>query len=102
MAMKRFLRNLLGYVAKGAGGKAGRPGRLPLLVERLESREVPAGGLDTAFSGDGKQTTGFNLGGINLDVVTDIAIQSDGKIVAVGYVDRGEDNHDFGVVRYKP
>ena len=39
------------------------------------------GSLDTSFDGDGKVTTDF---GSNYDVAYDVAIQSDGKIVATG------------------
>ena len=38
------------------------------------------GSLDTSFSGDGKQTTDFG----GTDVASGVAIQGDGKIVAVG------------------
>ena len=42
------------------------------------------GTLDTTFSGDGKQTIGFDLGGSLHDAVSDIALQPDGRIVLVG------------------
>ena len=45
------------------------------------ARYNPNGSLDTSFSGDGKQTTDF--GGAD-DGATGVAIQPDGKIVAVG------------------
>ncbi len=44
------------------------------------ARYNPNGSLDTSFSGDGKQTTDF--GGV--DRANGVAIQADGKIVAVG------------------
>ena len=44
------------------------------------ARYNPNGSLDTSFSGDGKQTTDFGDG----DVANGVAIQGDGKIVAVG------------------
>ena len=44
------------------------------------ARYNPNGSLDTSFSGDGKQTTDF--GGV--DEANGVAIQADGKIVAVG------------------
>lgn len=62
-----------------------------------------SGGLDTTFSGDGRQTTNFTLG--SADEVHGLALQSDGKIVAVG--DRYEPSnknttkHDFALARYK-
>lgn len=42
------------------------------------------GSLDTGFSGDGK--VNVDLGGSETDAALDVAIQSDGKIVAAGYV----------------
>ena len=52
------------------------------------------GSLDTSFSGDGKLTTDFG----GLDVANGVALQGDGKIVAVG---RGG-NGDFALARYNP
>ena len=49
------------------------------------------GSLDTTFSGDGKVTTDFGADG----TVQAVVIQSDGKIVAVGY-----SNYLFAVARY--
>ena len=45
---------------------------------------TPNGSLDTSFSGDGKQTTDFG----GSDVARGVAIQGDGKIVAVGNAGR--------------
>ena len=56
-----------------------------------------AGDLDSTFGGDGRVTTNF---GSNADEATDIAVQPDGKIVAVGIVVSG--GVDFGVARYNP
>ena len=61
------------------------------------------GSLDTSFSGDGKQTT--DLGGVVTgDGANGVAIQANGKIVAVGVA--GATSHaspnDFGLVRYNP
>jgi uncharacterized delta-60 repeat protein len=47
------------------------------------------GSLDTSFSGDGKQTTGFG------DIANGVALQANGKIVAVGHA-----GQDFGLARY--
>ena len=55
------------------------------------------GSLDTTFSGDGKQTTGF--GGD--DQATAVAIQANGKIVVVGTAD-STNNPAFAVARYNP
>ena len=59
------------------------------------ARYNPNGSLDTSFSGDGKQTTDF--GGFN--EANGVALQGDGKIVAVG---RGGANDDFALARYSP
>ena len=53
------------------------------------------GSLDTSFSGDGKLTTDFG----GLDLANGVALQGDGKIVAVG---RGGGNGDFALARYNP
>ena len=56
------------------------------------------GSLDTSFDSDGKVLT--NIGpGSTIDNAADIAIQSDGKIVVVGYSNNGSSD-DFAVVRY--
>jgi uncharacterized delta-60 repeat protein len=54
------------------------------------------GSLDTSFDSDGKLTTAFGTGH---DAAHAIAIQSDGKIVAVGYSANGTDD-DFALARY--
>jgi len=62
-----------------------------------------SGDLDPTFSGDGKVTT--NIGGALVnDAAWGLAIQSDGKIVAVGGHNDTSDvggKSDFAVVRYK-
>ena len=56
------------------------------------------GSLDTTFGSGGYTTTDF-VG--DDDSVNDLAIQSDGKIVAVGDVDtNGATSNDFGLARY--
>ena len=58
------------------------------------------GTLDTTFSGDGKQTTAF---GIATASATAIAIQSNGRIVAAGYIGTYADPglaYDFALARY--
>lgn len=56
------------------------------------------GGTDSTFGDSGKKIVSFNYGGQNWDELTDIAIQPDGKILAVGLVQYAND-FDFGVVR---
>ncbi len=51
-----------------------------------------AGDLDPSFSGDGKLTTDFGVGG-----AFGVALQGDGKIVAVG-----DSGGDFALARYNP
>ena len=54
------------------------------------------GSIDTSFDADGKTTTAL---GNSHDVANAIAIQSDGKIVVVGYSNNGA-NDDVAVCRY--
>ncbi len=49
------------------------------------------GSLDTSFGDDGKVITDFN----SLDYAQDVAVQSDGKIVAAGY-----SSNNFALARY--
>lgn len=60
------------------------------------------GSLDDTFDTDGIVTTDFNnLGGGYTEAVGNaVAIDSNGKIVVVGYVQNGSEFRDFGVVRY--
>ncbi len=51
------------------------------------------GSLDTGFDGDGKVTTDFGTN--TLDGAADLALQTDGRIVAAGISEA-----DFGVARY--
>ena len=61
------------------------------------ARYNPNGSLDSTFSGDGKQTTGFS----GLAEANGVAVQADGKIIAVGSVS-GSDAGDFALARYNP
>ena len=54
------------------------------------------GSLDTTFDTDGKQTTSIGSG---TEVARSVVLQSDGKIVAAGWMHNGT-NEDFAVVRY--
>ena len=54
------------------------------------------GSLDSTFGSEGKATTLFGPGG---DGIGEIALQSDGKIVAAGYANNGTD-YVFAVARY--
>ena len=83
------------------------PGNKPLAVGQSGNdfalaRYNANGSLDTAFSGDGKQTTTFRPHGTDdFDVPTAVALQGDGKIVVAGYSFNGSD-YDFALARYNP
>jgi uncharacterized delta-60 repeat protein len=63
------------------------------------ARYIPDGTLDTSFSGDGLQTTDFlGAGGL----ANDVAIQANGRIVAVGFTSGGATGSDFALARYNP
>jgi uncharacterized delta-60 repeat protein len=62
------------------------------------ARYNPNGSLDTTFSGDGKQTTDFENG----DAAYAVALQADGKIVAVGIAIRETGDEAFALARYNP
>ena len=64
------------------------------------ARYNPNGSLDTSFSGDGKQTTDFGFGAD--DGATAVALQGDGKIVAVGRAGGRATGNDFALARYNP
>jgi uncharacterized delta-60 repeat protein len=57
------------------------------------------GDLDPSFSGDGLVNTNFYN---TEDEARAVAIQADGKIVAVGTTHIGGTNYDFSVARYNP
>ncbi len=60
------------------------------------ARYTPTGVLDTSFSGDGRQTTDFG----GLDGAGGVAIQANGKIVAVGGGLASGSGSDFALARY--
>lgn len=61
------------------------------------------GRLDTKFSGDGKVSVGFDLGGSNNDEAYAVAIDSKGRIVVAGYAQTaGTGDYDFAVIRLLP
>jgi len=62
------------------------------------ARYTKAGSLDSSFSGDGMLVTLIRAQAAAIGV----AIQADGKIVAVGYSENASDNIDFALARYKP
>jgi uncharacterized delta-60 repeat protein len=83
------------------------PGRRPARtatprVEALEARNLmAAGALDTTFATLGKLTRPIDLGGARNDVLSAVAIQADGKIVAVGTADTSSSGASaFVVLRF--
>jgi uncharacterized delta-60 repeat protein len=62
-------------------------------------RYNPNGSLDTSFGGTGKITIPF---GDSHSDAKSVAIQSDGKIVAVGQSGNGNTGFDFAVIRLNP
>ncbi len=63
------------------------------------ARYNPNGSLDTSFSGDGKQITGF--GAETNDQANGVALQGDGKIVVAGSTS-SFGGSDFALARYNP
>jgi len=55
---------------------------------------------DTAFGGDGLITDHGAAGGNKWDFGTDVVIDSDGRIVVLGYSDGADDNYDMVIWRY--
>jgi uncharacterized delta-60 repeat protein len=68
-------------------------------ANELNAARVKAGDLDPTFGAGGKVITRMSQESGNDDIQT-IALQSDGRIIAVGPAWRGDTNKDFGVVRY--
>jgi uncharacterized delta-60 repeat protein len=67
------------------------------------ARYTPNGLLDTTFGKNGRVTTAFGTNGGNLAAVSALAIQSDGKIVAVGFdasLQFGHPSNGFTLARY--
>ena len=64
-------------------------------------RLSPTGSPDSAFSGDGKVTVPFDLGGSGEDVVTAVTLQTDGRILVGGYAKHltGSSGYDWAVAR---
>jgi uncharacterized delta-60 repeat protein len=80
-----------------AGGASPDGGDSDIAVARLDAD----GDIDTTFSGDGRMTVAFDLGGANAtddDVALALALQADGKIIAAGKAQATSDT-DSVVVR---
>ncbi len=68
-----------------------------LIINFAVARYNANGSLDNSFDSDGILTTDFNNGG--QDFAQDVVVQSDGKIVVVGYTQNFTDG-DIALVRY--
>jgi uncharacterized delta-60 repeat protein len=53
------------------------------------------GSLDATFDGDGRRRIAYNT----VSACSDVAIQSDGKLVLAGYTDYAPNDYDFAVMR---
>jgi uncharacterized delta-60 repeat protein len=76
------------------GGTTDAPGSSAFALARYKSN----GALDSGFGKGGKVTTEVGEG---FSVLTALAIQSDGKVVAAGFAS-GPDDFDFAMARYTP
>ncbi len=91
---------------RGSGRRQDRRGRLAgnntagSYADFALARYNPNGSLDPTFSGDGLQQTDFLFGAI--DAASDVAIQANGRIVAVGLASGGATVNDFALARYNP
>ena len=80
------------------GGYTGNGSERDFALARYNATD---GSLDTAFDGDGKVTTDFVTGGPDDDRLYGIAIQAEGKVVAVGSAYFGPDlGYDLALARY--
>jgi uncharacterized delta-60 repeat protein len=80
-----------------AGGAADGPAFDDFAVARYNSD----GSLDNSFSGDGRVLTNIFGRTASADWVRGVALQTDGKVVVVGYTNQsGSDSYGLAVVRY--
>jgi uncharacterized delta-60 repeat protein len=89
-------------VALQADGKivvAGAAERLAPNYDFAVVRLLPNGALDSTFSGTGKTTIAFDLGGGNDDEANTVIVQPSGKILVGGFAERFSPNYDFAVAR---
>lgn len=96
------VQKLLGTTSSGHSRRHRQAPACAAEMEQFESRQLlSAGALDPAFGGGAEVTTNFNAGGSSDDKGQAIAVQSDGKVLVAGTVERSAGNSDFGIVRYK-
>jgi uncharacterized delta-60 repeat protein len=80
-------------VAAGIAGLGGPNAKFALVRYNLD------GSLDSTFGGDGVVTTDFTP---TVDWADSVAVQADGKIVAMGFSGQGGPNTKFALARYNP
>ena len=87
------------WVLEASSGAIEAPVLAPVEFAGLLAAPVvtPAGVLDASFGIDGKLITKI---GVSEDVITSMALQADGKIVAAGYSLNGSNGYDFALARY--
>lgn len=77
-------------------GTTNAAGNSDFAIARLDAD----GTLDTSFgNGTGKSIVAFDTGGSNADIGANVAIQPDGKIVAVGWAGSATNGDNFAIVR---
>ena len=87
-----------GKIVIGGYAQRNGTGNFDFAVVRLNTD----GALDTTFSSDGKAVIAFDYGGGGDDRATGIAIQSDGKIVLVGYTQKAAlGDNDIALARLR-
>ena len=84
-----------GKIVVGGGTLTGDPKGVFALA-----RYNADGSLDTSFGGNGIVTTLVGAAGNNDSQITALSIQSDGKIVAGGFVLNVKNSRDFAIARY--
>ncbi len=84
-----------GKLVIGGWADHGIPGAGDIFLARLNAN----GSLDSSFAGDG--ILQFSTPGVN-ETLQDLAIQPDGKIIAVGRTDIGGSGTDFMAIRLLP
>jgi uncharacterized delta-60 repeat protein/uncharacterized repeat protein (TIGR01451 family) len=73
-----------------------------LVCAALVLVEAAAGQLDKTFGGTGKVLTDISGGSNSFDNATDVAIDTEGRIVAVGSSRADDGDTDFAIVRHLP
>ena len=104
MRLSSWLRPLTARSALAPAPKRKRPAHRRLMLEVLEARDCPSGGLlDPTFNGTGEKVLSSSVMRVGNDVNNGVAVQPDGKIVGVGSVTRDKfGDQAISVVRMNP